>query len=53
MSDCPISQPSALNPQLERKMTINCAKIFNRHVTLQSQPIPGSNQVPNSGGGYS
>jgi 60 kDa SS-A/Ro ribonucleoprotein len=34
-------------------MAINYAKIFNRRVTPQSQPIPGSNQVRNSGGGYS
>src|SRR6266436_10408513 len=34
-------------------MAINYAKIFNRRVTLQSRPIPGSNQVRNSGGGYS
>ncbi|HTY88943.1 MAG TPA: TROVE domain-containing protein [Candidatus Acidoferrum sp.] len=34
-------------------MTINYAKIFNRRVTPQSQPIPGSTQVANSGGGYS
>src|ERR1051326_5133455 len=34
-------------------MAINYAKIFNRRVTPQSQPIPGSNQVCNSGGGYS
>ena len=34
-------------------MAINYAKLFNRRVTPQSQPIPGSNQVPNSGGGYS
>lgn len=34
-------------------MTINYAKIFNRRVTPQHQPIPGSNQVANSGGGYS
>ena len=34
-------------------MTINYAKIFNRRVTPQSQPIPGSTQVRNSGGGYS
>jgi len=34
-------------------MAINYAKIFNRRRTPQSQPIPGSNQVPNSGGGYS
>ncbi len=33
-------------------MAINYAKLFNRCVTPQSQPIPGSNQVPNSGGGY-
>ncbi len=37
----------------EVQMTINYAKLFNRHVTPQSQPIPGSNQVANSGGGYS
>jgi 60 kDa SS-A/Ro ribonucleoprotein len=34
-------------------MAINYAKIFNRRVTPQSQPIPGSSQVRNSGGGYS
>ncbi len=34
-------------------MAINYAKIFNRRRTPQSQPIPGSNQVRNSGGGYS
>lgn len=34
-------------------MAINYAKHFNRRVTPQSRPIPGSNQVPNSGGGYS
>ena len=34
-------------------MTINYAKIFNRRVTPQSQPIPGSNQVRNSNNGYS
>src|SRR5262245_66548994 len=34
-------------------MAINYSKIFNRHVTPQSQPIPGSKQVPNSAGGYS
>src|SRR5256714_13701945 len=34
-------------------MAINYAKIFNRRSTPQSQPIPGSTQVPNSGGGYS
>jgi len=34
-------------------MAINYAKTFNRRVTPQSQPIPGSSQVPNSGGGYS
>src|SRR5260370_31175989 len=28
-------------------------KIFNRRSTPQSQPIPGSNQVRNSGRGYS
>src|SRR5437762_1669685 len=34
-------------------MAINYAKIFNRRATPQSLPIPGSNQVPNSAGGYS
>jgi 60 kDa SS-A/Ro ribonucleoprotein len=34
-------------------MAINYAKIFNRRATPQSQPIPGSNQIRNSGGGYS
>ena len=34
-------------------MAINYAKLFNRRVTPQSQPIPGSAQVRNSGGGYS
>ena len=34
-------------------MAINYAKLFNRRVTPQSLPIPGSNQVRNSGGGYS
>jgi len=34
-------------------MAINYAKLFNRHNTPQSQPIPGSSQIPNSGGGYS
>src|SRR6266496_3930264 len=34
-------------------MAINYAKIFDRRATPQSQPIPGSNQVRNSGGGYS
>ncbi|MEI9961124.1 MAG: TROVE domain-containing protein [Limisphaerales bacterium] len=33
-------------------MAINYAKIFNRRVTPQSLPIPGTNQVRNSGGGY-
>ena len=34
-------------------MAINYAKIFNGRATPQSQPIPGSSQVRNSGGGYS
>jgi len=34
-------------------MAINYAPQFNRRVTRQSQPIPGSTQVRNSGGGYS
>jgi 60 kDa SS-A/Ro ribonucleoprotein len=33
-------------------MTINYAKSFNRRVTPQSQPIPGSAQVRNSNNGY-
>ena len=28
------------------------AKLFNKKATHQSQPIPGSGQVPNSAGGY-
>ena len=34
-------------------MAINYAKLFNRRATSQSQAIPGSTQVCNSGGGYS
>src|SRR6516225_631469 len=34
-------------------MALNYAKLFNRRVTPQSQPIPGSNQVANSAAGYS
>src|SRR6266446_6454325 len=34
-------------------MAINYANIFNHRATSQSQPIPGSSQVRNSGGGYS
>jgi 60 kDa SS-A/Ro ribonucleoprotein len=34
-------------------MAINYARIFNRRATPQSQPIPGTNQVRNSGGGFS
>jgi 60 kDa SS-A/Ro ribonucleoprotein len=34
-------------------MAINYAKLFNRRVTPQSQPIPGTNQVRNSNSGYS
>jgi len=34
-------------------MAINYAKLFNRRVTPQSQPIPGTNQVRNSNNGYS
>lgn len=34
-------------------MAINYAKLFNRRATPQSHSIPGSNQVRNSGGGYS
>jgi 60 kDa SS-A/Ro ribonucleoprotein len=38
---------------MEANMAINYAKLFNRRVTPQSQPIPGSAQVRNSAGGYS
>jgi hypothetical protein len=34
-------------------MALNYAKLFNGRATRQSQPIPGSTQVANSGGGYS
>src|SRR5450759_1635122 len=34
-------------------MALNYAKLFNRRVTPQSRPIPGSTQVAHSGGGYS
>ena len=34
-------------------MAINYAHIFNRRATPQSQAIPGSTQVRNSGGGFS
>ncbi len=34
-------------------MAINYGKIFNRRVTPQSRPIPGSTQVRNSANGYS
>src|SRR5206468_7656002 len=37
----------------EANMAINYARILNRRITPQSQPIPGSTQVPNSAGGYS
>ena len=33
-------------------MAINYAGQFNRRVTPQSQPIPGSAQVSNPAGGY-
>ena len=33
-------------------MAINYARLFNRRLTPQSQPIPGSTQAPNSAGGY-
>jgi 60 kDa SS-A/Ro ribonucleoprotein len=38
---------------MEANMAINYAKLFNRRVTPQSQPIPGSTQARNSAGGYS
>jgi 60 kDa SS-A/Ro ribonucleoprotein len=34
-------------------MAINYARQINRRITPQSQPIPGANQVRNTGGGYS
>src|SRR5512137_2174891 len=34
-------------------MAINYARLFNRQVTPQARPIPGTTQVANSGGGYS
>jgi 60 kDa SS-A/Ro ribonucleoprotein len=37
----------------EAAMAINYAKLFNRRVTSQSLPIPGSTQVRNSNNGYS
>jgi hypothetical protein len=37
----------------DASMALNYAKLFNRRVTPQSRPIPGSTQVANSGGGYS
>jgi 60 kDa SS-A/Ro ribonucleoprotein len=33
-------------------MAVNYARLFHRRATPQSQPIPGSTQVPNSAGGY-
>src|SRR5256885_1391804 len=33
-------------------MTIEYASVFNPGATPQSEPIPGSSQVPNSAGGY-
>lgn len=33
-------------------MAINYSKQFNRKVTPQSEPIPASNQIPNSAGGH-
>ena len=33
-------------------MAINYAKLFNRRVTPQSLPIPGSTQVRNSNNGF-
>src|SRR2546428_3122616 len=34
-------------------MAITYARLFHRRATPQSEPIPGSTQVPNSAGGYS
>ena len=47
--------PGVGGTHIERKtiMAINYAKLFNRRVTPQSQPIPGSTQVRNSNSGYS
>jgi len=33
-------------------MTINYGKLFSTKITPQSEPLPGSAQVPNSAGGY-
>lgn len=33
-------------------MAVNYARLFNRRITPQSLPIPGSTQEPNSAGGY-
>jgi 60 kDa SS-A/Ro ribonucleoprotein len=35
-----------------RRLNMLYAKLFNKKMTHQSQPIPGSGQVPNSAGGY-
>jgi 60 kDa SS-A/Ro ribonucleoprotein len=43
----------AARTKKEATMAINYARQFNRRITSQSQPIPGSNQVRNSGGGFS
>jgi 60 kDa SS-A/Ro ribonucleoprotein len=37
----------------EANTALNYAKLFNRRITPQSQPIPGSTQMANSAGGYS
>src|SRR5262249_8424903 len=47
------SKVGGAQTEKEANMAINYAKIFNRRATPQSQPIPGSTQVRNSGGGYS
>ena len=33
-------------------MAVNYARLFHRRATPQSQPIPGSTQVPNSAGQF-
>jgi 60 kDa SS-A/Ro ribonucleoprotein len=48
-----MSRVGGTHIERKTKMAINYAKLFNRRVTPQSQPIPGSAQVRNSNSGYS
>ena len=43
----------AAHKSKEKHLAINYARLFNRRVTPQSQPIPGSTQVRNSNNGHS